>query len=66
MQIDTSTSYHVSLKSYLFAMKHHDWVKDEINKLLSMKVICSSHSSWIAPIIVVPKGDGGKCLAIDY
>ena len=27
---------------------------------------CTSHSSWSAPIIVVPKGDGGKCLVIDY
>ena len=35
-------------------------------KLLAVKVICSSRSSWSAPIIVVPKGDGGKCLVIDY
>ena len=26
----------------------------------------TSHSSWAAPIIVVPKCDGGKCLVIDY
>ena len=25
-----------------------------------------SQSSWSAPIIGVPKGDGGKCLVIDY
>ena len=47
-------------------MKHYDWVKDEIYKLLEVKVICSSHSSWCTPIIVVPKGNGGKCLVIDY
>ena len=47
-------------------MKHYDWVKNEIEKLLAAKVICSSHSSWSAPIIVVPKGDGGKGLVIDY
>ena len=28
--------------------------------------MCNSRSSWSAPIIVVPKGDGGKCLVIDY
>ena len=66
MQIDTGTSYPVSQKPYPIAMKHYDWIKDEINKLLSAKVICSSHSSWSAPIIVVPKDDGGKCLVIDY
>ena len=29
-------------------------------------VIRNSHSSWSVPIIVVLKGDGGKCLVIDY
>ena len=47
-------------------MKHYEWVKDEIEKLLTTKVIHTSHSSWSAPIIVAPKGDGGKCLVIDY
>ena len=32
---------------------------------IKAKVICSS-SSWSAPIIVVPKGDWGKQLVIDY
>ena len=40
--------------------------KGKIEKLLEAKVICSSRSSWSAPIIVVPKGDGEKCLVIDY
>ena len=35
-------------------------------KLLAAKVICSSRSSWSAPIIIVPKGDGGKHLVINY
>ena len=47
-------------------MKHYDRVKNENEKLLAVKVICSSHSSWSGHIIVVPKGDGGKCLVIDY
>ena len=47
-------------------MKHYDWVRSEINKLLDSQVIHSSHSSWLAPIIVVPKGDDRKCLVIDY
>ena len=47
-------------------MKHYDWVRSEINKLLDAQVIQSSQSSWSAPINVVPKGDGGKCLVIDY
>ena len=66
MSIDTGTTDPVSQKPYPIAMKHYDWVKNEIEKLLAAKVICSSCSSWSAPIIVVPKGDGGKCLVIDY
>ena len=66
MTIHTGTTNTVSQKPYPIAMKHHAWVKDEIEKLLTAKVICTSHSSWSAPIIVVPKGDGGKCLVIDY
>ena len=66
MTIDTGTCELVSQKPYPIAMKHYQWVKDEIEKLLATKVICASHSNWSAPIIVVPKGDGGKHLVIDY
>ena len=66
MTIDTGTSEPVSQKPYPIAMKHYQWVKDEIEKLLATKVIHTSHSSWSAPIIVVPKGNGGKHLVIDY
>ena len=55
----------VSQKPYPIAMKHYKWVKNEIEKLLAARVICTSQSSWSAPIIVVQKGDGGKCLVID-
>ena len=65
MSIDTGSVDPVSQKPYPIAMKHYDWVKKEIEKLLDAKVIHSSHSSWSAPIIIVPKGDGGKCLVID-
>ena len=66
MTIDTGTTDPVSKKPYPIAMKHYEWVKTEIEKLLAAKVIHSSHSSWSVPIIVVPKGDGGKHLVIDY
>ena len=66
MTIDMGTSDPVSQKPYPIAMKNYQWVKEEIEKLLTAKVICSSRSSWSAPIIVVPKGDRGKQLVIDY
>ena len=60
MTIDTGTSEPVSQKPYPIATKNYQWVKDEIEKLLMAEVICSSRSIWSVPIIVVPKGDGGK------
>ena len=47
-------------------MKNYQWEKEEIEQLLTAKVICSSRYSWSVPIMVAPKGDGGKCLVIDY
>ena len=66
MTIDTGTTGPVSPKPYPITMMHYQRVKEEIEKLLAAKVIHTSCSSWSAPIIVVPKGDGGKCLVIDY
>ena len=66
MSIDTGDSDPISQKPYPVTMKHYQWVKEEIDKLLEAGVIRNSHSSWLAPIIVVPKGDGGKHLVIDY
>ena len=39
MTIDTGTSELVQQKPYPIAMKHYQWDKDEINKLLMAKVI---------------------------
>ena len=66
MTIDTRVSESVSQKPYLIAMKYYKWVKDEINKLLTAKVMQGSQSSCSESIIDVPKGDGGICLVIDY
>ena len=66
MQINTSNSELVSQKLCPIAMKHYNWVKNKINKVSDAKVIHSSHSSWSAPIVIIPKADCGKCLVIDY
>ena len=66
MTIDTGDSDPVLQKQYPIVMKNYHWVKEEIEKLLAAKVIHSSRSSWSAPIIIVPKGDGGKRFVRDY
>ena len=65
MQIDIGDTEPVLQRPYPIAMKHYDWGRSEINKLLDAQVICNSYSSWPTPIIVVPKGDGGKHLVIN-
>ena len=39
MTIDTGTSEPVSQKQYSIAMKHYQWMKEEIEKLLTAKVM---------------------------
>ena len=60
MMNNMGSSDPVSQKPYPITMKNYQWVKEEIEKLHAAKVICSSRSSWSAPIIIVPKRDGGK------
>ena len=66
MTINMGSSNPVSQKPYPITMKNYQSVKEEIEKLLAAKVIHSSRSSWSALIIVVPKGDQGKWLVINY
>ena len=66
MQIDMGDLEPVSQKPYPIPMKHYDWIRSEINKLLDVWVIHNSYSRWSAPIIVVPKTDDVKHLVIDY
>ena len=66
MSIDTGNHLPIAKKPYALALKHYDWVRDEIDKLLEAGVIRKSHSSWSAPIVVVPKGDGGRRLCVDF
>ena len=66
MTIDTGDHPPIAKKPYTLVLKHYDWVKEEFDKLLEAGVIRESHSSWSAPIVVVPKGDGGKGCCVDY
>ena len=60
MMIDTGTSEPASHKPYPITMKNYQWINNEIEKLLTAKIIQSSRPSWSASSIVVPKGNRGK------
>ena len=55
MDIDTGDSPPVSSRSYTLALKHHQWVQEEIETLERAGVITKSMSPWASPIVVVPK-----------
>ena len=65
MSIDSGDHPPIAKKPYTLAIKHHEWVKEEIGMLLEAGVVRETHSSWSAPIVVVPKGDGGKRMCVD-
>ena len=55
MDIDTGDSPPVSSRLYTLALKHHQWVQEEIKTLERAGVITKSMSPWVSPIVVVPK-----------
>ena len=55
VDIDTGLSQPVSERPYTLLLKHHDWVKKEIEQLECVGVIEKSLSPWASPIFIVPK-----------
>ena len=61
MDIDTGDSPPVSSRPYTLALKHHQWVQNEIETLERAGVITKSMSLWASPIVVVPKKSQHGC-----
>ena len=55
MDILTGDSPPVSQKPYTLALKHVQWVQEEIETLEKAGVIVQSVSPWASPIVIVPK-----------
>ena len=58
MDINTGLSQPVSQRPYTLLLKHHNWVKKEIEQLEHVGVIEKSLSPWASPIVIVPKKSG--------
>ena len=55
MEIDTGDNSPVSQRPYSLALKHVDWVRQELEALEKAGVITRSVSPWASPIVTVPK-----------
>ena len=55
MEIDTGDNPPVSQIPYSLALKHVDWVRQELEALEKARVITISVSPWASPIVIVPK-----------
>ena len=71
MEIDTGDNLPVAQNPYTLPLKHHEWVRKEIETLEKAGVIERSLSPWASPVIVVPKKSAPdepprRRLCVDY
>ena len=55
MDIDTGNSPPTATRPYMLPLKHHEWVKKEIDTLERTGIIEKSISPWASPVVIVPK-----------
>ena len=55
MDIPTGDSPPVCQRHYTLALKHIQWVEEEIDTLEKTGIIAKSVSPWASPIVIVPK-----------
>ena len=55
MDIDTGDNPPICRRPYSLALKHVEWVQEELEKLEQAGVITRSMSPWASPIVIVPK-----------
>ena len=55
MEIPTGDNPPISQRPYGLALRHVQWVQDEIETLERAGVITKSVSPWASPIVIVPK-----------
>ena len=71
MDIDTGESPPISQRPYSLALKHVEWVRQEIEAFEKAEIITRSVSPWASPIVIVPKkttpGESPKKrMCVDY
>ena len=71
MDIPTGDSPPITQRPYTLALKHVQWVQDEIEILEKAGIIAKSVSPWASPIVIVPNKTAPgepprRCMCVDY
>ena len=71
MEIDTGDNPPISQRPYSLALKHVEWVRQELEALEKAQIITRSISPWASPIVIVPKKTAPgeppkKRMCVDY
>ena len=64
--INTGYASPIHLAPYRTPHSAHEFLRSEIKTLLRQGIIVPSDCPWAAPVMLVPKADGSRCLCIDY
>ena len=64
--IVTDNATPIRLPPHRLPHTSHEFLRKEIKELLDLGIITPSRSPWAAPVVLVPKKDGGKRLCVDY
>lgn len=65
-RIITTDEVPIRKKSYKVSIGKQHLIETEIKEMLDKQIIRPSVSPWAAPVVVVPKKDGGSRFCVDY
>lgn len=65
-QIITSDFIPVCKRAYPVPVNKQNFIDEEVQAILSKGIIRPSTSPWAAPVVLVPKKDGGMRFCVDY
>ena len=65
-EIETENASPIRLSPYRLPHATHEYLREEVKSLLTMRIIMPSKSPWATPVELVSKKDGSKRLCMDY
>ncbi|KAL1923263.1 uncharacterized protein VTP21DRAFT_9639 [Calcarisporiella thermophila] len=66
LDINTGNAKPVSLPPYRVSPREREAIEKEVQELMAQGIVEESNSPWAAPVILVPKTDGGIRFCIDF